>query len=355
MNKLIHDWVVRPNTSNDGHIFYDRKKGTFTQNRPNAVSDNAFFSAPSFVANAPLKAYFDMTYRCNLSCRHCITNSSPFVDITPELPTERILEIIDELAQIGVLEIAVGGGEPMVHPDWELIFKHITDLGMNLIITTNGLLLNDKNLKAIKEINPLEVRISFDGGRNLHNSIRGRDTYDKALKGLQNLIKMGVNTTARFTYCNGANDELESLFADIASNSCNNIKIAMLKKAGRAIHEPDLMPDMPDVETANWMRSLGEKNGVLVQLSSDDFPIEYLETHDPKLREATRKNCGAGFETCYISPFGQVYSCVTIPTIEFGKLHHQSFISAWQSQTAQKFRTVASACGVCRVCDAVNK
>ena len=43
MNKLIHDWVVRPNTSNDGHIFYDRKKGTFTQNRPNAVSDNAFF------------------------------------------------------------------------------------------------------------------------------------------------------------------------------------------------------------------------------------------------------------------------------------------------------------------------
>ncbi len=111
---------------------------------------------------------------------------------------------------------------------------------------------------------------------------------------------------------------------------------------------------MPDIETACWLMTLGQKHGLTVQLSSDDFPISYLEAHDPKLRESSRSNCGAGFETCYISPFGQVYSCVTIPTIEFGRLHNESFLTAWRSQKAQSFRAEASACGVCRICDGVK-
>ena len=354
MNKL-QNWVVRPNTGNDGYIFYNRQQGTFSQNRPEQIHDDALFTSGSFIPQAPLKVYFDMTYLCNLQCRHCITSSSPFVDISRELPTLRILEIIEELATIGVLEIAVGGGEPFVQPDWQLIFKHITDLGMNLIVTSNGILMNKKNVQSLKATQPLEVRISFDGGRVFHNNIRGRDNYDKALRGLDNLLQKDIHATARFTYCNGADEELESLFYDVAQTGCHNIKIAMLKKAGRAIHEPDLMPQMPDMETACWLMTLGQKHGLTVQLSSDDFPISYLEAHDTKLRESSRSNCGAGFETCYISPFGQVYSCVTIPTIEFGRLHHESFLTAWRSQKAQIFRAEASACGVCRICDGIVK
>ena len=354
MNKL-QNWVVRPNTGNDGYIFYNRQQGTFYQNRPEQIHDDALFTSGSFIPQAPLKVYFDMTYLCNLQCRHCITSSSPFVDISHELPTLRILEIIEELATIGVLEIAVGGGEPFVHPHWQLIFKHITDLGMNLIVTSNGILMNKKNVQSLKATQPLEVRISFDGGRVFHNNIRGRDNYYKALMGLDNLLQKDINATARFTYCNGADEELESLFYDVAQTGCHNIKIAMLKKAGRAIHEPDLMPQMPDMETACWLMTLGQKHGLTVQLSSDDFPISYLEAHDTKLRESSRSNCGAGFETCYISPFGQVYSCVTIPTIEFGRLHHESFLTAWRSQKAQIFRAEASACGVCRICDGIVK
>jgi MoaA/NifB/PqqE/SkfB family radical SAM enzyme len=354
MNKT-QQWIVRPNSGSEGYIFYDRQQGTFTQNKPSQISDDAFFSSPSYLPQAPLKVYFDMTYRCNLACRHCITNSSPFVDVTPELKTERILEVIDELAAIGVLEIAVGGGEPMVHPDWAIIFKHITDLGLNLIVTTNGLLVNEKNLEILRGVNPLETRISFDGGRTFHNDIRGRDTYDRALLGLKSLIKKELNTTARFTYCFGVEYELEQMFEDIASTGCKTIKIAMLKKAGRAINEADLIPSMPDLEMTHWIMGLGKKNGIEVQLSSDDFPISYLEAHDPKLRDHSRKNCGAGFETCYISPYGQVFSCVTIPTLEFGRLHNESFTTAWQSQKAQQFRVQANACGTCRICDGVNK
>jgi MoaA/NifB/PqqE/SkfB family radical SAM enzyme len=349
------DWVVRTNADNKGYIFYNRDKGTFTQLKPDSISSGVSQTPKDSVTKAPLKVYFDMTYRCNLECRHCITQSSPFVDITPELPTTRILGIVEELADLGVLEIAIGGGEPMVHPDWAFIFKHITDLNINLIVTTNGLLLNERNLQILHAVKPLETRVSFDGGKAFHNSIRGRDTYTKALRGLYNLHQKGLNATARFTYCNGADTELESLFADISKTGVSTIKIAVLKKAGRAIFEKDLIPQMPDADTAMWFQCLGKKYKLQVQLSSDDFPINYLETHDPKLRDISRSNCGAGFETCYISPYGQVLSCVTMPHLSFGALHKESFISVWQSKKAEEYRTKANACGVCRICDGLNK
>jgi MoaA/NifB/PqqE/SkfB family radical SAM enzyme len=348
------NWVIRPTSGIEGNVYYDKARGLFTEQRPHQIADEGFYTSPSYLPNAPMKVYFDMTYLCNLNCKHCITNSSPWKDTRQELHSNRIFEIVDELAEIGVLEIAVGGGEPMVHPYWFFIFKHITDLGMNLIITTNGLLLNERNLQYLRTIKPLETRISFDGGRSLHNSIRGKDTYDRALKGLKNLVKNKLKCAARFTYCRGAEAEMEDLFADIAETGCKTVKIAMIKNAGRAKDNSDLLAPMPDFDTAMWFLGLGKKYNLNVQLSGDDFPISYIEANDPKLRNEERKNCGAGFETCYISPYGQVFSCVTIPTMEFGKLHEESFTSVWQGQKANNFRKEALSCSSCRLCDSMK-
>jgi MoaA/NifB/PqqE/SkfB family radical SAM enzyme len=319
---------------------------------PNRSTDTAI--KPSAPIALPLKVYFDMTYRCNLTCRHCITASSPYADVSNELSTPRILTLLDEMAAAGIQQIAVGGGEPLVHPDWQMIFKHITYLGMKLIVTTNGVLLHERNIQALKTVAPAEMRISFDGGRHFHNSIRGRDNYDKALKGLETLIQNGFNAVARYTYCNGADTELEQMFCDIAATHCKSIKIALLKKAGRAQHEPDLLTQLGDAGLACWFIGLGKKYGLSVQLSSDDFPIDFSETNDTKLRRDGRSHCGAGFDTAYVSPRGHVLSCVTIPSHSFGQLHYQSFTEAWQSQAAQQFRTEASRCGVCRICDKVK-
>jgi MoaA/NifB/PqqE/SkfB family radical SAM enzyme len=319
---------------------------------PSRVSDDE--QMPFMAVPMPLKVYFDMTYRCNLTCRHCITASSPYSDTSQELPTPRIKVLVHELKTLGIQEIAVGGGEPFVHPDWADVFKHITNLGIKLIVTTNGILLNGRILDILKEVAPTEVRVSFDGGRYFHNSIRGRDSYDKAMKGLNNLIQNGFNAVARYTYCNGADAELENLFQDVAATGCKTIKIALLKKAGRATHEPDLLPQTGDNGLAYWLLGLGRKYKLTVQLSSDDFEIEFSETNDTKLRRQERKTCGAGFDTAYISPRGHVLSCVTIPNAPFGQLHYDSFAKVWQSQHAHTFRHRAAMYGTCRTCDKIK-
>jgi MoaA/NifB/PqqE/SkfB family radical SAM enzyme len=331
------NWVDSPKTGLEGNV-HDQARDLFIENRPHKVEDEGFQTSPSYLPNAPTKVYFDMTYLCNLNCKHCITNSTPWKDTRKELHSNRIFEILDELAEIGVQDIIVGGGEPLMHPYWFFLFKHIGDSGMNLTIATNGLLLNERNLQYLRTIKPFDTCISFEGGRTLHTSIRGKDAYDRALKGLKNLVKNKLKTSARLTYCKGADAEIEQLFADIAETGCKILNISMIKNVGRALNNSDLLTPVPDFTTAMKFLGLGKKYDLTVQFSEDDFPNSYANPKDAQYLEGEPKNGGSGFESCYISPYGQVFSSISAATKEFGQLHDMSFTNVWHGEKAHHFR-----------------
>ena len=352
-NRTEAEWIARPALGPGGRIFYRRHDGKYFWNKDRPHITEPVFVSRSFIINSPLKAYFDFTNRCNLQCLHCITSSSPYADISTELPTPRILELTSELADIGVLEVATAGGEPFVHPEWENIFRHITSAGLNLIITTNGSLLTPNLVDRLKQTKPLEVRVSLDGGPKFHEHIRGSRSYLKAMTGLSNLAKGGLNATARLTLCRGVNEELPTLFEDIASAGVQTAKIAVVKEGGRAATGTGrhLLGFIPDESAAEKLMSLGKEYGLTVQLSADDFPVTVDKANDPKLRDLERQNCGAGFESCYISPNGELQSCVTMPDLAFGLLHTESFRTAWQGKLAEEFRRLANDSQERRLCD----
>ncbi|MBI2309380.1 radical SAM protein [Candidatus Collierbacteria bacterium] len=354
-NRADASWIERPAVGPGGKLFYHLKDGKrhWADNLPQITEP--VFSSDSFQITAPLKVYFDFTYRCNLECRHCITESSPLVDISTELSTPRILELTSELANIGVLEIAAAGGEPFMHPDWKDIFKQVKSVGMNLIITTNGTLLTPLKAKELKQIDPMEARVSLEGGPSFHDKVRGNGAYSRAMRGLGNLVETGIKSTARLTLCRGANEELPVLFADLTKIGVQTVKVAVVKKAGRAAVESfgELWDYVPDAEAAMWLLSLGKKHDLEVQLSADDFPVSDQDANDPKLRCPERSNCGAGFESCYISPNGEVLGCVTMPDLAFGLLHSESFLSVWQGKLAESYRRLAEAASGRRLCDSL--
>lgn len=351
------EWVTRLTTAQGGKVYYQRTTGRLYEELPEVLEGNqeAAYTSESFLAYAPLRVYFDFTYRCNFECKHCITSSSPHVDTKGELPTERILELASELAAIGVLELQTSGGEPFAHPDWEQICRHIVGLGMGLIITTNGSLIRPELAETLSELQPTEVRVSFDGGPQLHDHVRGEQAYRKAINGIRLLAQAGINTTARMTLCNGADEELPVLFADLAEAGARRIKIALVKPTGRAATESGahLLRPLPEQDEVTWLIELGRQHGLEVQLSADDFPVSYEETNDPKLRDLERKNCGAGFETAYISPKGELLGCVAIPNLGFGELHKTSFLEAWRGNIAETYRRMAMETSERRLCDAL--
>ena len=339
-----------------GLLHYRRRDGALFEQTPShaELGRGLVYSSASFVREAPLKAYFDFTNRCNLSCRHCITSSSPQVDTSTELPTARILTLVSELADIGVLEIAVGGGEPLIHPDWVVLFEHVTSVGINLIITTNGLKVTSTVVDVMQQIAPLEVRVSFDGGPGLHEHIRGPGTYLKAMKALTLLTASGLRAAARLTLCQGADSELPQLFSDLSQAGAKAVKVAVIKPAGRAATHTGmhLLGYRSSEQAVASLMTLGRAQGLRVQLSSDDFPVSATVANDPKLRDSDQPNCGAGFETCYISPRGQLLGCVTIPQIGLGDLHATPFLEVWSSRQAAAYRHRAAATDQRRLCDA---
>ena len=352
-------WIKRPGRTSERWYYYRRHDGVLFDGLPPLpeIGTKSAYTSTAFLGIAPLKTYFDFTNRCNLSCRHCITSSSPDVDTSEELSTERIKELIAEIARIGVLEIATGGGEPLMHPEWASLFRAVTASGLNLIVTTNGLRLTDPAVRMLKEINPLEIRVSFDGGPFMHEHVRGKNTYKRAMRGLARLIEANINCTARLTLCRGAEDELPILFDDLKSIGVTTAKIAVVKRAGRAATESGghLVGSLPGQAAGNALIELGAKSGLTVQLSSDDFPVPVVDARDPKLRDSERQNCGAGLETCYITPKGQILGCVVMPDLGFGQLQKQSFVEVWEGTVAADYRRRAAGASNRRLCDAVGQ
>jgi MoaA/NifB/PqqE/SkfB family radical SAM enzyme len=351
-------WIKRPGRVSGKWYYYRHHDGVLFDGLPPLpeIRTQPIYTSTTFLGIAPLKVYFDFTNRCNLSCRHCITSSSPDVDTSEELSTERINELVAEIARIGVLEIATGGGEPLMHPEWASLFQTITASGLNLIVTTNGLRLTDPAVTTLKEIDPLEIRVSFDGGPYMHEHVRGKNTYKRAIRGLARLAKADINCTARLTLCRGAEDELPVLFDDLRSIGVTTVKIAVVKRAGRAATESGshLVGSLPSKSEGDALIELGAKSGLTVQLSTDDFPVPVVDARDPKLRDAERQNCGAGLETCYITPKGQILGCVVMPDLRLGQLRKQSFVEIWEAREAADYRRRAAGASNRRLCDAMG-
>jgi len=347
----VHRW------SADGpSLWYHLADGALHRTRPDDLDrPDTVLDTREATTGAPLKVYVDLTNRCNLSCRHCISDSGPHVDTSAELGTDRLLALVDELAGMGVLEIASAGGEPFLHPDWERVFRRVSERGMNLMVTTNGLLLGEHALEVLREIQPLEVRVSFDGGPRLHEHVRGAHTYARSMRTVARMVDAGLSVTGRLTLCAGGDDELGVLFGDLTAAGVRTVKVAVAKSAGRGATDTGrhLVRKLPDPDVASLLRRLADEAGLELRLAADDFPAELHDGVLSKLRDVDRPSCGAGTDTAYVTPRGELLGCVAIPDRPFGELHTASFSEVWAGRAAQHYRQDAEESGARRLCDAL--
>ena len=113
---------------------------------------------------------------CNNKCKHCFfgTNNKA----TPVfMDTEVIKRTIKELSEMGTKAVEfTGGGEPTTHPDISEIIKYAYDLGLDVGVVTNGLLLNKLN-EVVKCLT--FIRVSVDAGsRETYKVVHGLDKFD---------------------------------------------------------------------------------------------------------------------------------------------------------------------------------
>lgn len=117
-------------------------------------------------------AHWSITGKCNYKCRHCFLSApeSKF----GELSTSECLRVIDELADCGINQVSITGGEPLVRCDFLKLLDAFKKNNVIVVqIYTNGALVNDKLLDELegRGMKP-SFSISYDG-IGWHDWMRG--------------------------------------------------------------------------------------------------------------------------------------------------------------------------------------
>jgi AdoMet-dependent heme synthase len=148
----------------------------------------------------PRLIFWEVTKGCNLRCIHCRATATELSSPT-DLPTERALDIIKQIADFGNPILVLSGGEPLYRTDIFDLARFATDRGIRVALATNGTLVTKPVAKKIVEAGVKRVSISLDGADALtHDTFRGiPGAFEAAIYGMRNLQELGmsvqINTT----------------------------------------------------------------------------------------------------------------------------------------------------------------
>ncbi len=162
-----------------------------------------------------LTLQWHITDRCNLRCSHCYVGDDPLAELSLDNLASLLDKYISALKLMGIHGgIHLTGGEPLVRED---LFDFIDIISRYreycyFGILSNGTLFDYGSVKRLKELGCRFVQVSIDGGGDVHDSIRGAGSFDRAARGIKLLAKQRIPVSVSFTA--GKNNYMA--FADAA-------------------------------------------------------------------------------------------------------------------------------------------
>jgi MoaA/NifB/PqqE/SkfB family radical SAM enzyme len=127
----------------------------------------------------PILAHLIPIRRCNLSCAYC----NEFDDVSKPVNTDEMLRRVDYLARLGTTIITISGGEPLLHPELDLIIARIRKRGILAGMITNGYLLVPERIEHLNRAGLDHMQISID-------NVMPDDVSKKSLKVLDKKLQL---------------------------------------------------------------------------------------------------------------------------------------------------------------------
>lgn len=185
---------------------------------------------------------FALTRHCNLRCPHCIRD-----DVTEvrALPVPLILRIVDEAKELfGSVVCSFTGGEPTIHPEWDLLIDSLAARGVQYKFVTNGWHMR-RIMPSIDRHPPAGVRVSLSGAtEDIHDEERGRGSFRRVQMAVALLTSRRVPTGLSIVIDKRDRHQVR-LAADLAEDlGCNWISYILPQPVpGSAERDSDLPPE----------------------------------------------------------------------------------------------------------------
>lgn len=258
--------------------------------------------------SAPIKIFLDPSTLCPLACPFCLSDSSK--QSTLSISKDKILNYIQQIIDMGVLRVKIGGGEPFVYPYFYDIIEKLHKAGIFVSCSTSGILI-DKLTEAELNFfaqNKVKISISIDGNQQYHDILRNKSgLFQKAVNAVTILKKAQNNVELRATIAhNESSYEQVQFLNDLSKDLQTKIRIRTVKPKGRAIQNNSaaLYPNAEYWKFFDNIRLLAQKNSLIniEEMLSYDRPTGY-SIYDCKL------DCAAGTRSAYIDANGKFCPC----------------------------------------------
>ena len=159
----------------------------------------------------PLVLMLEPLYRCNLACAGCGKIQYPANVLKSQLSVEDCLRAVDEC---GAPMVSIPGGEPLMHPEIDVLVRELVARGKYIYLCTNGLLLKEK-LHLFEPSKQLSFSVHMDGLEADHdNSVCREGTYRTAYEAIEAALEAGFRVTTNTTLFEGADADRTREFFD---------------------------------------------------------------------------------------------------------------------------------------------
>lgn len=295
------------------------------------LPDTPIFSENSPYLSAPKNVTWDLTYACNLNCDHCLTASGRAWK--NELTTQQALLLIDMLADVKVLSLSLSGGEPFLHPDILTLLRHIATTNMRVDIATNGVIMSDSILKALRDLPVFQIQVSIDGINGQHDRFRGQlGALKTACSTVHRLREEGIAVSISTTVTAENLNTLNHIIDLALKLGCSGFKAIPFIPAGRGRKNAErLKLDLKGYR--EFAKIIVERSRDLkgqLNVSTDTCFFFLLEPPPVTVCSNGPMGCSAGYDTLSIGADGTAYPCPFLHDFPLGNLMNCSLNDLWR-------------------------
>lgn len=279
----------------------------------------------------PFNGHFELTSKCNLRCPFCYEKDR-INNI--ELDTKQWLRIIKEASECGLFRATFTGGEVFLRSDFEELYCKAYDLGIRIIVLSNGLLIDERVCKTLHKRKPETISITLYGLSNEKYSLITGDSegFEKLQKSLSLLKKYEIPVSLKVLALPVLEDSFQAI-KEFANSM--DVKIALTKY----ISKNNQIKDIDD-----WRLS---PETIKKYVALFDNP-EVMGGKIDGTSDCSIANCNAGKGRFVVTSAGYLMGCMCYPEVQVS-LINKSFAQALiELREALSLKT--KVCIECRTC-----
>jgi pyrroloquinoline quinone biosynthesis protein E len=283
------------------------------------------------MSSRPTTLLAELTHRCPLHCPYC-SNPLELVRSREELSTEEWKRVIGEARALGVLQLGLSGGEPLVRRDLEELVAHAHEVGLYQTLVTSGLGLTRERALRLRDGGLDHVQISMqDAERESAERIAGTRSWEAKHRAAALVKELDLAFTVNVVLHRANLDRLAAIIDMAADMGADRVELANTQYYGWAVTNREaLMPTRAQVERSE------EVVGRAVERYRGRMQIVYVL---PDYYGEYPKPCQGGWGNHYIvvAPDGKAMPCHAasqITSLAFANVRDHALESIWNDSPA---------------------